>query len=217
MIKTKSKKYLNNKKTHKKYKQPKLKIHNEVKQHYLPRKTIECSQKKHPINDFNNSSNPPSILSELLLNRLSLQRNNHFSITFDTFYLKYGKKIPVYKKIKWVISNNLFLNKHNTIDNCANQSSKKVGGNIYTNDYYLYPSPFFERLHKIKEQLTNEQIKNIINKYDLSLFNIEHKNQNHLFLNRIFQDTEQKLAGILEGLNTNTNDSKKKYKITVVD
>ena len=128
------------------------------------------------------------------------------SIEFDKYYLKKGDKIPLFEKISWIISTDLHTN-----------TNKKMGGNIYTDEYYLYPTPFFERLRNLKKTLSNDEIKNIINKYDLSLFNIKHKKQNQLFLNRIFQDTEQKLAGILEGLTKDNIDSSTKYKIKVID
>jgi hypothetical protein len=200
-------------KTHKKYNSQNLKKmvkNSEIKSYYLPTSPIGCNEEnKRVYTSIHLSKIDKDVSHTYLFND---------SISFDTYYLNHGKNIPIYKKIKWVVSSNLFPTTSN------NNDLKKMGGNTYNDEYILYPSPFFERLRKIKinkKELTTAQIKNIIEKYDLSLFNIEHKKQNQLYLQKMFQNTEQKLAGILEGLNNestnNNDDSKKKYKLTVTD
>jgi hypothetical protein len=189
------------------------------------------TEKKNNQFNANNLKNKKHLLSKILLDKLTkLSRkktqfrscnqdkhvppSGHFfndSIEFDKYYLKNGDKIPLFEKISWVISTDVYPNTNTN-------TNKKIGGHIYSDEYRLYPTPFFERLRDLKNPpLSNDQIKNIIKDYDLSLFNIEHKKQNQLFLNKIFQDTEQKLAGILEGLKKDNIDSSKNYKITVND
>lgn len=185
----KTKKRITNKKakTEKKNKQRFSKI--------LLNKLTTLSRKKRQVQSCNQDKHPP--FPTYLVNN---------SIEFDKYYLKKGDKIPLFEKISWVISADLYPN-----------TNKKIGGNIYSDEYNLYPTPFFERLRNLKNKLSNDQIKEIINKYDLSLFNIEHKKQNQIFVNSMFQDTEQKLAGILEGLTNNHIESSKNYKIKVID
>ena len=182
---------------------------------------ISCHKK--PFKCKNTLQNKKNLSNTDILkngNTISLFKNIKLVFSLPT---RKKNKINIFKKSEILLQKNnknisdtqpINFNKEKSLI----KQQKKIGGNIYTQEYNLYPSPFFKRLTKIKNKPTDEEMKEIITKNNLSLFDIEHKTHNQLYLNKMFQNTEQKLAGILEGLTNNDNiDSLKKYKITVND